>query len=209
MVQWTVLVAVVMLTAAAIDQSIDHSRPIDRQWVDRSLCKKLDKLVLIVPTMNVQYLVPSLWLWLLPNLVHIVAMAATKPVNMAATSLVTNVAIAATKHETTVATKHSTAILSLVCCVYGGCQLPKTQAARSYQAYSHRKVMYGCTQYAYGCYLVDRTSTSSTIARVLPQYVCMQHAYASFLHWHVVNSRTHGTILVPPCNIVPSQLKYQ
>jgi len=84
----------------------------------------------------------------------------------------------------------------------------KPTAARSYQAYSHR-VMYGCTQYAYGCYLVARTSTSSTIARVLPQYICMQHVYTSFLHGHVVNLPTHGTILVPPCNIVTTQLKYQ
>ena len=71
--------------------------------------------------MNAQYLVPSLQLWLLPNLVHIVATAATKPVNMAATSLVPNVAMAATKPETMAATKH-TAIPSLVHCVYGGYQ---------------------------------------------------------------------------------------
>ena len=54
-------------------------------------------------------------------------------------------------------------------------------------------------------YLVARTSTSGTIARVLPQYVCMQHVYASFLHGHVRKLHTQVTILVPPCNIVTSE----
>ena len=86
----------------------------------------------------------------------------------------------------------------------------KPTADRSYQPYSHRWVIIGCTQYAYDYYLVTHTtSTSGTIARVLPQYVCMQHVYASFLHGHVRKLHTQVTILVPPCNIVTSQLKYQ